>query len=283
LSTDSSQNQLLGYGLLFDPLLDYHLLTISSVFDVKFTELSLPNVLSPPATRAASPVQTRRNTKPATYLAYPFPDVAVLQNPGKSILYGIRISQAILREKDPISSEAIKVLGDITIRIRNVVTAVLRVGEGLRRRLELQQKELGAHLSKLSSVMTSIKQLDENAKSRETRLEVVKETQHDLENRANVLLRKLLTINQPQTSEAEDKWFKELARVKTRIEGQRGLMMEVKTRIAEGKKYVELAARKNENGDEAGKKKLDGRVMDAIEEAYVPIDQVNVGRENWTS
>jgi hypothetical protein len=49
-------------------------------------------------------------------------------------LAGLRISQAILREKDPISTEAIKVLGDITVRIRNVVTVVLRVGEGLRRR-----------------------------------------------------------------------------------------------------------------------------------------------------
>ena len=50
------------------------------------------------------------------------------------MLAGLRIPAAILREKDPISTEAIKVLGDITIRIRNVVTAVLQVGEGLRRR-----------------------------------------------------------------------------------------------------------------------------------------------------
>ena len=129
-----SQNQLLGYGLLFDPLLDYHLLTISSAFETKFTELSLPNVLSPPSTRTPSPVLSRRNTKPASYLAYPFPDLSPLQAPGKSILAGLRIPRNILREKDPISTEAIKLLGDITVRIRNVVTAVLRVGEGLRRR-----------------------------------------------------------------------------------------------------------------------------------------------------
>jgi len=264
-----SQNQLLGYGLLFDPLLDYHLLTISSTFDTKFTELSLPNVLTPPVTRTTSPVQTRRNTKPATYLAYPFPDTAPLHSPSKFVLSGLRIPHAILREKDPLSTEAIKLLGEITVRIRNVVTAVLRVGEGLRRRIELQQKELTAHLSKLASITASVKQIKENNKTRETRLSEIQEMQHDLEGRANVLLRKLFTINQPQTSEAEDKWFKELGRVKTRIEGQRGLMTEVKTRIAEGKKYIELASRKNENSEEGGKKKLDGRVMDAIEEAYV--------------
>ena len=109
--------------------------TISSQLHAKFTELALPTLPSSlPATRSSSPVQTRRLTKPATYLAYPFPDDAALKSPGRYVLTGLRISPAILREKDPISTEAIKVLGDITIRIRNVVTAVLRVGEGLRRR-----------------------------------------------------------------------------------------------------------------------------------------------------
>ena len=159
-------------------------------------------------------------------------------------------------------------LGDITVRIRNVVTAVLRVGEGLRRRLELQHKELSAHLSKLASITSSVKQLQENQRIRGERLNSVRETQRGLEGQANVLLRKLLTMNQPQTSEAEDKWFKELARVKARIEAHRGLMMEVRTRMVEAKKYIELAARKSENAEEGRKKKLDGRVMEAIEEAY---------------
>ena len=47
---------------------------------------------------------------------------------------GLRIPPHILREKDPHSAEAIKALGDITVRIRNTVGSVLRVGEGLRRR-----------------------------------------------------------------------------------------------------------------------------------------------------
>jgi hypothetical protein len=132
-ANDSSD--IVGYGLLFDPLLDYHLLTISSEFHSKFTELALPTLPSSlPTTRSSSPVQTRRLTKPATYLAYPFPDDIALNSPGRAVLAGLRIPQAILREKDPISTEAIKVLGDITVRIRNVVTVVLRVGEGLRRR-----------------------------------------------------------------------------------------------------------------------------------------------------
>jgi hypothetical protein len=136
--------------------------------------------------------------------------------------------------------------------------------------LELQHKELGAQLSKLSSTHNSVKELQENATARDSRLTSVRETQTDLESRANVLLRKLVTINQPQTSEAEEKWFKELTRVKARLEGQRGLMMEVRTRMVEGRKYVELASKRNETGDDVGVRKLDGRVMEAIEEAYIP-------------
>ena len=125
----------MGYGLLFDPLLDYHLQTISSTSDSKFTELALPTLanLSSNA-RSPSPAQPRRTTKPATYLAYPFPDDTPLRSPGQSLLAGLRIPPHILREKDPISADAIKALGDITVRIRNTVTSVLRVGEGLRRR-----------------------------------------------------------------------------------------------------------------------------------------------------
>lgn len=93
----------------------------------------------------------------------------------------------------------------------------------------------------------------------------------ELESRANTLLRKLLTLNQPQTSEAEEKWFKELTRVKSRLNGQRGLLAQAKLRVAEGRKLVELAGKKHgENEDEVGKRKLDGRVMEAIEETYIP-------------
>ena len=100
----------------------------------------------------------------------------------------------------------------------------------------------------------------------------------ELESRANTLLRKLLTLNQPQTSEAEEKWFKELTRVKSRLNGQRGLLAEVKLRVAEGRKFVELAGKKHgENEDEeVGKRKLDGRVMEAIEEAYVLVLKVKL-------
>jgi hypothetical protein len=126
---------IVGYGLLFDPLLDYHLLTISSSFHSKFTELPLPTLPnSAPRIRSPSPIQSRRTTKPATYLAYPFPDDAALKSPGQAIRAGLRIHPNILREKDPISTDAIKVLGDITVRIRNTVGSVLRVGEGLQRR-----------------------------------------------------------------------------------------------------------------------------------------------------
>ena len=82
----------MGYGLLFDPLLDYHLLTISSASNSKFTELALPTLpnLSPNA-RISLPAQSRRTTKPATYLAYPFPDDTPLKSPGQSIRAGLRI------------------------------------------------------------------------------------------------------------------------------------------------------------------------------------------------
>jgi hypothetical protein len=141
-------------------------------------------------------------------------------------------------------------------------------------RLELQHKELSAHLSKVSASYENVKDLQSNAESRTSRLETVKQTQTNLETRANVLLRKLLTINAPQTSEAEDKWFKELARVKGRLDGPRGLLGEARARIAEGKRLLELAGRRAGNDDEegiGGKKKLDSKVMDAIEEAYGPL------------
>jgi dynactin complex subunit len=135
----------------------------------------------------------------------------------------------------------------------------------------LQHKELSAHLSKVSAAYENVKDLQSNAESRTSRLETVKQSQTNLETRANVLLRRLLTINAPQTSEAEDKWFKELARVKGRLDGQRGLLGEARARVAEGKRLLELAGRRGENDDEEGKKKLDSKVIDAIEEAYVPL------------
>ena len=106
------------------------------------------------------------------------------------------------------------------------------------------------------------------------RLTTVKESQTELEIHANVLLRKLLTINAPQTSEAEEKWFKELARVKARLDGQRGLLSETRARVTEGRKLLEAAGKRGVDNDEdevSGEKiKFDGRVIDAIEEAYVP-------------
>ena len=76
-----------------------------------------------------------------------------------------------------------------------------------------------------------------------------------------------MTINHPLTSEAEEKWFKELARVKARVD--RGLKVETKVRVAEGRKVVEIAGRRGEEGE--GGKKVDGRVVEAIEEAYGPV------------
>ena len=139
-----SPDTIIGYGLLFDPLLDYHLLTITSTYHPKFTELSLPILtsLSPVPTRSPSPARPRRATKPATYLAYPFPDLTPLTAPGKQVLQGLRIPPHILRERDPISMEGIKLLGGITVRIREVVNSVLQVGEGLRRRYQYPSQEL---------------------------------------------------------------------------------------------------------------------------------------------
>lgn len=54
------------------------------------------------------------------------------------------------------------------------------------------------------------------------------------------------------------------------MNGQRGLLAEVKLRVAEGRKFIELAGKKHEGDEEEmGKRTLDGRVMEAIEEAYV--------------
>ena len=68
--------------------------------------------------------------------------------------------------------------------------------------------------------------------------------------------------------------------MKTRLEGQRGLVTEVKTRMAKGRKVVELAGRRGENGlGEEGKmavKKVDGRVMEAIEEAGRKVDKLKI-------
>ena len=89
----------------------------------------------------------------------------------------------------------------------------------------------------------------------------------DLESHANTLLRQLLTINHPLMSEAEEKWFKELARVKARVD--RGLKVETKVRVAEGRKVVEISGRRG--AEEGGGKKVDGRVVEAIEEAYGPL------------
>ena len=105
---------------------------------------------------------------------------------------------------------------------------------------------------------------------RDARLRAVKNAQNELEARYNSLLRQLLATNQPQKSEAEEKWFKELTRVKIRLDSQRGLVAEVKSRMGEGKRFIELASRRVEKDEESGKKKLDGRVMEAIEETYGP-------------
>ena len=73
-------------------------------------------------------------TKPATYLAYPFPHDAPLKSPGQTFRTRHRMSPRILREKDPLSTDAIRALGNLAVEIRNTVGSILRVGEGLRRR-----------------------------------------------------------------------------------------------------------------------------------------------------
>jgi hypothetical protein len=134
-------------------------------------------------------------------------------------------------------------------------------------RVELQQKELQTHLSKLSSTTSTITTLQTKSPLQQTRLSNVQQTQSELESRANSLLRQLLTINHPLASEAEDKWFKELARVKARVD--RGLKVETKVRLAEGRNVVEIAGRRGRGEDVGeGGKKVDGRVVEAIEEAY---------------
>lgn len=126
---------MVGYGLLFDPFLDYHLLTISSTAHSRCTELSIPALVSLSTNgHSRIPPNPRRTTKPATYLAYPFPDDLLLKSPSRSVLSGLRIHPNILREKDPISMDAVRVLGDVTVHIRNIVNSILHVGEGLRRR-----------------------------------------------------------------------------------------------------------------------------------------------------
>lgn len=125
----------MGYGILFDPLLDYHLMTVSSAGHTEFTELALPTIpTSPSLVRSPGTVKSRRTTKPASYLQYPFPDDTPLSAPGRTIGQSLRIPPSILREKDPVSTDAIKVLGDVTVQIRSTVGSVLHVAEGLRRR-----------------------------------------------------------------------------------------------------------------------------------------------------
>lgn len=140
-------------------------------------------------------------------------------------------------------------------------------------RLELQQKELQTHLSKLSSTNDTITTLETKTPTQESRVSAIRQTQSELESRANSLLRQLLTINHPIPSEAEEKWFKELVRVKARLD--RGLKMETKVRVAEGRKFVEIAGKRytEQEGEGGGSgsgtgKKVDGRVVEAIEEAY---------------
>jgi len=123
-----------GYGILFDPLLDYHLVTISSLGHGQFTELALPAVSSPSLLRRPATVKSRRTTKPASYLAYPFPDEAPLSSPGKKIRQSLRIPPGVVREKDHVSTDSIKALGDVTVKIRNALGSVLQVADGLRRR-----------------------------------------------------------------------------------------------------------------------------------------------------
>ena len=129
----------MGYGLLFDPLLDYHLFTLSSSSRPKFADLSLltlskisrdEQTLPPPP----PPLLKNRQSNQASYLAYPFPDITLLEAQSRTILTGLRIPPNILREKDPLSTEAIRVLGEIIIRVRNVVGQILRVAESLRQR-----------------------------------------------------------------------------------------------------------------------------------------------------
>jgi hypothetical protein len=135
--------------------------------------------------------------------------------------------------------------------------------------LELQQKELRAQLSRLSATHATVTELHSNLISRDQRIKTAKETQTTLEFRANSLLRKLLTVNQPQISEAEEKWFKELLRVKSKVRSRTGTMAETKLRIAEAKKLVDVATKHGGDSDQV--KFADTRVMEAVEEAYVRI------------
>lgn len=99
------------------------------------TELTLPTLPSlTPNLRTQALAQPRQATKAASYLTLPFPDDTALKSPSKTVLSSLRIPSSILREKDPLSTEALKILGDVTVRIRYTGGSILNAGEGLRRR-----------------------------------------------------------------------------------------------------------------------------------------------------
>jgi hypothetical protein len=121
----------MGYGILFDPLLDYHFFTISSSRP-KFTELTVPKLEKTPL--HATPPRKKTLSKSASYLAYPFPDISLLRPQARNIQYALRIPPHILREKDPLSTEAISILGKYIILIRTAAGQIVQVGNSLRQR-----------------------------------------------------------------------------------------------------------------------------------------------------
>ncbi|OLL25409.1 Nucleoporin nup82 [Neolecta irregularis DAH-3] len=124
-----------------------------------------------------------------------------------------------------VTEDSLRFLGKSAQANREQMHALYLAAVSMHQRLDLQLLELQRQLEKLRESQLKLS----TSSNAEERVEKAVSIQKDLQNRADILLQKLMNNHSPILSDHEKKWFDELKRISIRIEGSRGFDQRLQT------------------------------------------------------
>ena len=120
------------------------------------------------------------------------------------------------------SVQALKAVGQVTDKLDDTVRALISAGNAVQERLELHTKELPRQVGKYQVLDERVQTLAEVLEDDcNPRLAELLAEQKRLEQRADLLLRRVTELNQPDMSAAEKTWAEELRRVSNAVQPEK--------------------------------------------------------------
>jgi nucleoporin NUP82 len=119
-----------------------------------------------------------------------------------------------------ISPEHLRVIGEIIAQLQSRISAIRAASQAIEHRLDLQVQEFQRQLKLLKDCSGSINSL--KSSSTLDSAEKLLETQDQLSARLDGILGALSAEHRPQITEAEKRWFGELEKLRSRVNGGGG-------------------------------------------------------------